>query len=407
MKYESIEANKRASQSIAHGALTNSKRPSCFVKGVYPTHLKGGSKCYLTDVDGNKYIDYICGLGTNLFGYSNNEIRQAVRSALEEGGVVYSLSSIDEVIYAETLKQTFPFLERVRFLKDGSSGCSAAIKMARAHTGRKIVLSEGYHGWHDDFVQLTEPAKGVIRDEMTLHYNDDLHEKFLEKVAAIIIEPVILDASTKRQVWLQKLREKCNKSGTILIYDETITAFRFPQYCVARHFNVIPDLWIAGKALAGGFPISVVGGRQDVMEADYFVSSTWAGDRVAIAAGITANRLIHTDYFGPENLWLFGSEFCDKFNALSKNVQIEGYPTRGRFVYKNKFFQPLFMQEMALAGVLIGPSWFYNIFLHQEMQNVLDISKAIIKKIENGMVKLKGIPPVSPFAERVRNADKN
>jgi glutamate-1-semialdehyde 2,1-aminomutase len=407
LKFESIEANKRASQSIAHGALTNSKRPSCFVKGIYPTHIKGGSKCYLTDVDGNKYIDYICGLGTNLFGYSNNEIRQAVRSALEEGGVVYSLSSIDEVNYAETLKQTFPFLDRVRFLKDGSSGCSAAIKMARAFTGRKWVLSEGYHGWHDDFVQLTEPATGVIRDGMTMGYADDVHPKFLEKVAAVIVEPVILDASNKRQRWLQKLREACTKAGTVLIYDETITAFRFPQYCVARHFNILPDLFIAGKALAGGFPISVIGGKQEVMESDYFISSTWAGDRVAIAAGMAANRLIHTDYFGPENLWVFGKEFCEKFNQLSKNVQIKGYPTRGIFDYKSKHFQPLFMQEMALSGILIGPTWFYNIFLHHEMENVLDIAKAIIKKIENGMVKLKGIPPISPFAERVRNANKD
>jgi glutamate-1-semialdehyde aminotransferase len=407
LKIESIEANKRASQSIAHGALTNSKRPSTFVKGVYPTHIKSGSKCYLTDVDGNKYIDYICGLGTNLFGYSNNEIRQSVRSALEEGGVVYSLSSIDEVNYAETLKSAFPFLERVRFLKDGSSGCTAAIKMARAFTGRKYVMSEGYHGWHDDFVQLTKPAKGVIKDTFTVNLNDNVNERFLENVAAVIVEPVILDASTKRQVWLQKLREKCTKSGTVLIYDETITAFRFPQYCVARHFNVLPDLWIAGKALAGGFPISVIGGRQDVMESDYFVSSTWAGDRVAIAAGMAANRLIHTDFFNPESLWLYGSEFCEKFNQLSKYVKIEGYPTRGRFDYSVRFFQSLFMQEMALAGVLIGPSWFYNIFLHQEMENVLDIAKTIIKKIQNGNVKLKGIPPVSPFAERVRNADKN
>ncbi len=137
------------------------------------------------------------------------------------------------------------------------------------------------------------------------------------------------------------------------------------------------------------------------------VSSTWAGDRVAIAAGMAANRLIHTDFFNPENLWLYGSEFCEKFNQLSKYVKIEGYPTRGRFDYSVRFFQSLFMQEMALAGVLIGPSWFYNIFLHQEMENVLDIAKTIIKKIQNGNVKLKGIPPVSPFAERVRNADKN
>jgi acetylornithine/succinyldiaminopimelate/putrescine aminotransferase len=137
------------------------------------------------------------------------------------------------------------------------------------------------------------------------------------------------------------------------------------------------------------------------MESDYFVSSTWSGDRLACAAALESIRLSHND-FRPEDLWVLGQEFLDKFNEIDKEVQIEGYPTRGVFKYKSDDFKALYMQELCKAGVLIGPSWFYNKHLHLEMDNVLAISKAVIKKIKEGSVKLEGKPPRSPFAERVR-----
>lgn len=393
--------NKRALESIAHGALTNSKRTATFVEGVYPSHIREAFKCYLTDVDGNQFIDYICGLGTNLFGYANPEICRAVTHTLQSGGCVYSLGSIEEVELAEKLKEVFPFLDRVRFLKSGSEGCSAAVRIARAFTGRDVIMSEGYHGWHDEFVRLTPPAKGVPK----LRYRDSLVERMNYPigidVAAVIIEPIITDMSEERIKLLRFIREECDKYDILLIFDETITAYRFPEYSVAKHLNILPDLWIGGKAIAGGLPLSVVGGRRDVMEADYFVSSTWAGDRLACAAGLEAVRLSHND-FRPEELWTLGQEFLDKFNAITQEVQIIGYSTRGIFKYQNEAYKTLFMQEMVKAGVLLGPSWFYNKHLHQEMENVLSITKAVHKKIQAGEVRIEGKPPQSPFAERVR-----
>ena len=198
------------------------------------------------------------------------------------------------------------------------------------------------------------------------------------------------------------MREWCDQTGTLLIFDETITAYRFHGHSVTRFFNIIPDLWIGGKAVGGGLPLSVIGGRKDVMEADYFVSSTWAGDRMALAAGCEAIDLLHGD-FSTDTLWHFGDEFIEKFNAISTQVQIVGYPTRGVFEYIGPQFKHLFMQEMCRAGVLIGPSWFYNKFLHDEMQNVLSIARAVVKKILSGRVALEGRGPVSPFAEKQRS----
>jgi glutamate-1-semialdehyde aminotransferase len=398
--YNSINLNKRSLESIAHGALTNSKRTASFVEGVYPSHIKSAFKCYVKDVDGNQYIDYICGLGTNLFGYANPNICRAVTQVLENGSSVFSLAGLEEVELAEKLKGVFPFIDRMRFLKSGSEGCSAAVRMARAFTGKDLILSEGYHGWHDEFVSLTPPATGVPK---SCNYRAVSVKDFAptDEIAGVIVEPIITDMSDARIKWLTDLRELCTKKGIVLIFDETITAYRFPEYCVANYLNIYPDIWIGGKAIAGGLPLSVIGGRKDVLESEYFVSSTWGGDRVGCAAAIEAVRLSHND-FRPEDLWVLGQEFHDKFNEIDEEVQLEGYPTRGIFKYKSDTFKALYMQELCKAGVLIGPSWFYNKFLHMEMDNVLSISKAAIKKIKEGRVKLEGVPPKSPFAEKVR-----
>lgn len=396
--YENIGMQRRARECIAQNALTNSKREECFIEGVFPTHIKHAYKCYLKDVDNKKYIDYICALGTNLFGYGNYFISDAICDALRDGAV-YSLASDIEVLFAEEIKGKFPFIDKIKILKEGSAGCAAAIKIARAFTDREYVLSEGYHGWHDAFVQLTPPAHGVVIDQKVQAYSDDIDECFLKVCAAVIVEPVILDASDERRNWLQSLREKCTKHGCLLIFDETITAFRFQEYSVAKAWNILPDIWIGGKALGGGLPISVVGGRKEIMDCDYFVSSTWAGDRVAIAAARKALELVTGDYH-PSYLWANGEQFLNRFNSLDPRLEIRGYPSRGRF-NQNSFFT-LFSQEMCDAGVLFGPSWFYNKDLHFEMDNVISLASRAVDRIKAGKVQLRGKPPQSPFAERSR-----
>lgn len=405
MNYENEIWKNRSDGSIAHGALTNSKRSQSFVEGVYPTHISHAYRCYLSDVDNRTYIDFICGLGTNYYGYANQYICSSVHQAMSTGGSVYSLASTEEVEFAEEMRGTFPFLEKVRFLKTGSEGCVAAIKIARAFTGKMNVYSEGYHGWMDNFVQLTPPANGVSKDNETflLHNMDRSNSNVWRYTAAIIIEPIITDFSKERIEWLQKLREDCTKHGVILIFDETITAVRYLKKTVAQTYNILPDLWIGGKALCGGLPMSVIGGRADVMEADYFISSTWAGDRLACAAGMKALSLSNGDYKS-EDLWAAGKVFQEEFNAISSHVQIVGYPTRGVFKYLKvkSQFKSLFMQEMCKARVLIGPSWFYNRWLTHERENVINIAKSVIKKILDNKATLQGKPPQSAFAEIVR-----
>jgi glutamate-1-semialdehyde aminotransferase len=357
-----------------------------------------GHECYLMDVDGNKFIDYICALGTNLVGYSNLAINQAVIHSLKKGAV-FSIGSDIEVEFADKFKQKHPFVDLIRIMKSGSEGCSAAIRIARAATGRKIVLSEGYHGWHDEFTSLTPPANGVVSSKKI--YDLTNFKSLIEEAAAVIIEPVNLDYSHARREYVAQLRELCTKYGTALIFDETITAYRFEKGTVAKTWNINPDIIVMGKAVGGGLSISVVGGKKEFMEADYFVSSTWAGEIPSIAAAHKMLDLIQQD-FNPEDLWNMGSIFMERFNRISPFLQIKGYPTRGVFE-GNDLFKALFFQEMCQSGVLFGPSWFYNKHLHKEIDNVIDLCQATIRKIQTNEVSLRGKAPQSPFSNQARN----
>lgn len=391
----------RADLAIAHGALTNSKRPSCFVKGVYPTHLARGLGVELFDTSGKRYVDFICGLGTNLIGYADGEIATAIYDRALKGASL-SLSSTVEVEAAEKMKEVFPYLDRVRFLKTGSEACSAAIRIARAVTGRHMILSEHYHGWHDAFVSLTPPALGVPHHQeiAPLTRRADVYP---ESVAAIIVEPISTDASTKRIHELIELREWCDKHGALLIFDEVITGFRHPKHSASVHYGVKADLSCFGKAMGNGMPIAAVGGSKAVMEgADYFVSSSYAGETLSLAAAIKTMTLLQTKY-DIQHLWEKGAYFIERFNKLyPEALTIEGYATRG--VFKgNDMTKALFFQESCKAGMLFGPSFFVA-FPHMALfDQILENCRDILLNIKLGRVRLEGEMPKTPYAQKVRN----
>lgn len=402
-----MKLQDKANELIAQGALTNSKRPETFVKGVYPTHLKNGRDACVWDYEGKKYYDFICGLGSNLLGYANEDIGQAIRDRLM-GGITLSLGTEEELICAEKLVNIFPFVDSMKFLKTGSEACSAAIRIARAYTNREYIFSEGYHGWHDEFVSLTHPAIGVPPAAYCALPLADLFEaakadkSMLRDAAAVIIEPIVTDCSEERLEWLRELRTICTDNGIVLIFDEVITGFRFPRYCVSNYYEIYPDILLLGKAIAGGMPLSVVAGKNAVMNcSEYFVSSTFAGETLSLVAASRSIDLLKSKY-RLSDLWQAGDEWLREFNALwPEKIRIDGYATRGRFV-GDPLVRALFFQESVLAGCLFGPSWFYNFPLAEKSKITLDIARSVICKIKSGAVKLKGELPRSPFAEKVR-----
>jgi glutamate-1-semialdehyde 2,1-aminomutase len=408
---DKFQIHRRAQDCIAQGYLTNSKRPESLVKGVYPTHVKRGEGAYLIDHGGKRYLDFICGLGTNILGYGNETVDRAIGAELRNG-FSHSLATHHEIETAEKIKELIPFIDCVKFLKTGSEACSAAVKIARAKTGRDLVFSEGYHGWSDQFVSLTPPAVGVPKWPAFGYFEHSsnpirqlsISSHIDEQVAAVIIEPVITDFSQERVDWLRALREKCTKSGTLLIFDEVITGFRFPKFCVSSYFGVTPDLIVLGKAIANGMPLAAVGGKYSVMNCDeYFISSSYAGETLSLVAAKTTMTLLQTKY-DLEWLWKQGAQFIEEFNGLWPGaLSIEGYPSRG--VLKGEpLTKALFMQEACKAGMIFGPSWFLSFPAAAEWKDAMVAIKGIVTRIRTNQVALEGEVPRSPFAQRVREA---
>lgn len=394
----------RAQDCIAQSALTNSKRVECLVKGVYPTHLTHGLGCYVWDPRGKSYIDFICGLGTNILGYGDSEIAQVIADRARLGASL-SLGTPLELDAAEKIKEILPFVDQVKFLKTGTEACLAALRIARAKTKRTGVLSQGYHGWSDEFVSLSPPGIGVPRvfHESTASLGS-FESGELEDIAAVIVEPVMTDATEERIAWLRKLRQKCTESGTLLIFDEIITGFRYPKFAASEYYGITPDLICLGKAIGNGMPLSVVAGKKDVMSCDeYFVSSTFAGETLSLAAAHKTMTLLQTKY-DLYHLWEKGAQFINRFNAMwPGQISIQGYPSRGVFT-GDPMTKALFWQEAVKAGILFGPSWFFN-FKHIEvMDEVLSTCQDIILRLKTNSVKLEGELPSSPFAQRMREA---
>lgn len=384
---------------IAQGALTNSKRPESFIQGVYPTHITHGHGCYLFDTKGKRYIDYICGLGTNYFGYANPVLVE-IQAQYARLGNSHSFPTVMELELGQALKNLF-HLEKFKFYNSGTEGCMAAVLMARAYDPRRmVVLSEGYHGWSNMFIGLTEPALGVVKDTSMKKLGSDIYLHDWANVGAVIVEPIITDHSPARIQWLRDLQVMCQKHNVCMIYDETITAYRFPNYTAYQYYDLKPDIVVAGKALANGLKISVVGGSSKYLENPYFSSGSYCGELVTLAVAKECARLITLEY-KPDALWQHGQDWLIRFNALSEHIKIEGYPTRGVFV-GDPMFKALFWQEACIAGVLFGPSWWYTKALHKEADNVLNICQTIVSRINNGQVSLKGKLPVQPFAQKVR-----
>lgn len=399
-----FEAYRRAHEVIAQGSLTNSKRVECLVKGITPTHATHGQGAWLYTHDKKKLMDFICALGTNLFGYAHPQITRAIQEQLNRGWL-YSLGSMLEIEAAEKIREIIPFCSKVRFLKSGTEACMAAVRIARAHTGRNMVLSDGYHGWSDGFVGLTEPAHGVPREYHDLKTFDKLTDlsQIKDDVACVIIEPIVTDYSPARVQWIDDLIARCKQTGTLVIFDEIITGMRFPKYTFANESGRRPDIICLGKGIAAGLPLGVVGlgpGIGDKVE--WFVSGSYAGECLSLVAMLkTLDMLRNTHKIA--DIWREGGYFLEKFNShWPEKIRIEGYPTRG--VFKgDPMTIAMFWQEAVKAGMLFGPSWWFN-FAHLDYVATINSSCAdIINRIRTGHVKLEGELPQTPFAQKVRN----
>ena len=218
----------RGKKVLPNVAQTLSKSQSQFPFGEFPIFLSRGWDSTVVDVDGNQYIDYIGALGPVILGYDNQAVNGAIKKQLYRG-ISFSLPHILSVQLAEKLVNIIPCAEQVRFMKNGSDACSAAIRIARAYTNRSQILTCGYHGADDWFISTTDRNRGAYKDYriMPFEYNNihELEDWFATTTfAAVIMEPMSMEYPNEG--YLERVRELCNENKTLLIFDEVVTGFR-------------------------------------------------------------------------------------------------------------------------------------------------------------------------------------
>jgi len=291
----------------------------------------------------------------------------------------------------------------------GSEACNASIRIARAHHGvsfknndRALVLTDGYHGWGDNFIGILEPRYGIMPDSFFKPLKGNEH--LIRIAAAVIIEPIITDISDKRIEYLRELRRETSAHGTILIFDEIITGFRFPKFSVSNYFEINPDILLLGKCIGGGHPLSAVCIAKSIgTNVDWFVSSTWAGYTLAMRGLIETIDLLKNE-LDIMSLWRSGMSFMSSFNELMpERIKLEGYPTRGVFVAEN-YFKSLFFQECVKAGLLFGNSFFINFKHLDHFESILSLLKDITYRLEHEKIELEGKEIKSPLAQTLRNS---
>lgn len=371
----------RARQVIPGASQTLSKGPSMFVEGAYPVFLQRGRGCRVWDVDGNEYVDYVMGLASVTLGYSYPAVDEAVARQLERGSI-FSLPAPVELEVAERLTRIIPCAEMARFLKTGSEANSAAIRVARAATGRDVILFCGYSGWHDWYAVTTPRSKGVPKDfahfVVPFTYNDLTSleaalEEHRERVAAVIMEPVLLEAPSPG--FLAGVKDMTHRHGALLIFDEIVSGFRWAVGGAQEYFGVVPDLAVFGKGMANGLPLSAVVGRREYMREfeEIFVSSTFGGDTVALAACLaTLDEYDRRPVVAHQ--WQMGRRFQEGITAaaarLGLPVRCVGYPVHPKIVVEHekpetqRLLMSLFLQETARRGTIFHFAGFNISFSH-------------------------------------------
>jgi glutamate-1-semialdehyde 2,1-aminomutase len=367
----SQELLSRALKTIPLGTQTFSKSKTQYPFGVSPYFLLRGIGSHVWDADENEYIDFINGLAAVTLGYKDLDVTNAVRAQLDEG-VIFSLPHPIEMQVAEKIVEMVPCAEMVRFGKNGSDATSGAIRLARAYTGRDRVAVCGYHGWQDWYIGSTARNLGVphsTRDlTHTFAYNNldslkGIFQQYPEQVAAVILEP--MNVVEPKDGFLANVKELAHKNGAILIFDETITGFRYANGGAQEYFGVIPDLATFGKGIANGYPLSAVAGRVDIMQLmeEIFFSSTFGGETLSLAASLaTLTKLqqqpvIETLTRQGEKV-LAGVQDLVERHQMHHIVSLSGHPSWSFLLFKDVSpysqwqIKTLFLQEMFSRGIL-------------------------------------------------------
>ena len=362
----------------------------------YPMIARQAQGCRFTDADGRRYIDYSMGHGCALLGYAPKRIRRALARALGSGAVLSIMHEL-EVEVAELIAAAIPSAEVVLFGKNGSDACTAAVRLARAHTGRPVVLVGGYHGWQDwnveryGFGAAGVPERGEPL-AVPFGFNDlgqvaGLFETYRGRVAAVILEPAApvegygTPQATVRDadpVYLRELAALTRREGALLIFDEIFTGFRYRSGSVQRATGVTPDLTCLGKALSAGMPLAAVAGRRDIFAAvagKITYGPTFKGEVYSYVAAREA-LTIYREVDVPAQVWAYGERLKAAVNQLCRDLgvpaEVVGPPIRMAVTFREPdparlvLLRTLLQQELLRNGVYSPFNFLVPSYVHDK-----------------------------------------
>lgn len=390
---------ERSLKTIPMASQTFSKSYHQFPRPVAPLFVTRGKGGRVWDVDGNEYVDFTMGLHALMLGYADADVNAAVRGQLEQG-TLFSLPHPLETEVAEAIVERVPSAEMVRFAKNGSDATTAAIRLARAVTGRDRVAVAGYHGWHDWYIASTTRDKGVpgVVAELThrFRHNDiksleDLFRDQPDGFAAVIMEVMTADEPTPG--FLEGVIEISHRHGALVIFDEIITGFRFSRGGAQGLFGATPDLTTLGKGMANGLPLSAVCGRADIMRRmeEIFFSSTMGGETLSLAAaGAVMEKLDREPVL--ETMKARGQDIINGVRDIIRRhdagsfLSIRGNPVWSFLIFEaagglTKWeIKTLWLQEILARGVIAGAATHNLCYAHTEadVEHLLGVYDAVL-----------------------------
>ena len=404
---------KRARKIIAGGNHLFSKRPEIFLPDKWPTYYSKAKGCFIWDMENKKYTDVsLMGVGTNILGYSNNTIDNAVIKKVKKSNLS-TLNSFDDIKLAEKLIEMHPWLQMVRFTRSGGEANAVAIRLARAATGKDNIAVCGYHGWHDWYMSANIQSnknldsllmknlsnngvpKGLKNTVFPFRYNDfNELKKIVEKNDIGIIKMEVMRNEKPKNNFLKNVRQLAKKKKIVLIFDECTSGFRETFGGLHIKEKIYPDMLILGKALGNGYAINAILGREDIMHAaeNTFISSTFWSERSGPVAALATLKLMEKI-----QSWKIitkkGIEIKKNWTKIAKihniDLEVSGIESLPSFKINNNDwnkYKTYISQEMLKKKFLAGNTIYVCINHNNKiLEKYYDELDKIFKKIKNCM----------------------
>lgn len=417
----SLQMQDRAARMIPGQTQLLSKRPDQFAPGAWPGYFQKAHGAEVWDLDGNRYLDMsLGGIGANVLGYADPDVDNAVREAIANG-VSSSLCCPEEVELAELLCQLHRWATKARFARTGGEAMAMAVRISRAFTGSDTLAFCGYHGWHDWYLAANLQGGDVLSEHLLagldcrgvprglagtarpFHYN---HPEELEliidqcrgQLAAVIMEPI-------RSQWpspgfLERVRELSRNCGAVLVFDEISSGFRLTSGGAHLVLNVDPDMAVFSKAIANGYAMAAVIGREEIMNAaeTTFISSTNWTERIGPSAALATIRK-HADCHVADHLQKIGARVQDGWSTIAHKwdlpVTVSGIAPLSHFQFDHDegLAMKAFMVKAMLERGILASNLFYAMWSHTEehveryLQALDDVFAGLVRALATEMIR--------------------